>query len=93
MAITIALPSALQPYAGGSLEVMLDGRCGTVGDALGALAGRHGGVVDRVIDERGELRKHVNVFVDGDNVRWLDGLKTAVEEDSTIVIVPAVSGG
>jgi molybdopterin converting factor small subunit len=73
--------------------VTLDGRCGTVNDALGALAGRHGGVVDRVIDERGELRKHVNVFVDGDNVRWLDGLQTAVEEDSTIVIVPAVSGG
>ncbi len=93
MAITIALPGALRPYAGGSLEVTLEERCDTVGDALGALAGRHAGVVDRVVDERGELRRHVNVFVDGDNVRWLDGLRTAVEADSTIVIVPAVSGG
>ncbi len=93
MAITIALPGALQPFAGGSLEVTLDGRCDTVGQALGALAGRHGGVVDRVIDETGELRKHVNVFVDGDNVRWLRGLQTPVDDDSTIVIVPAVSGG
>ncbi|HYH79578.1 MAG TPA: ubiquitin-like small modifier protein 1 [Longimicrobium sp.] len=93
MAITVALPGALQPFAGGSMEVTLDDRCGTVGEVLGALAGRHGGVVDRVIDERGELRRHVNVFVDGDNVRWLNGLETAVETNSTIVIVPAVSGG
>jgi sulfur-carrier protein len=93
MAITIELPSALQPYAGGSTEVRLEGRCGTVGEALGALAGRHGGVVDRVMDERGELRRHVNVFVDGENVRFLAGLGTPVGDASTIVIVPAVSGG
>jgi molybdopterin synthase sulfur carrier subunit len=93
MAITVEIPSALQAYAGGSLEVTLDERCGTVGDALGALARRHGGVTDRVVDERGELRRHVNVFVDGDNIRFLDGFRTAVRDDSTIVIVPAVSGG
>ncbi|HET7231272.1 MAG TPA: ubiquitin-like small modifier protein 1 [Longimicrobium sp.] len=93
MAITIALPGALRPYAGGSLEVMVDERCDTVEDVLGALAVHHAGVVDRVVDETGELRRHVNVFVDGDNVRWLEGLQTAVEADSTIVIVPAVSGG
>jgi sulfur-carrier protein len=93
MAITVELPSALRPYAGGSLEVRLDDRCATVGDALGALAGRHAGVMDRVMDERGELRQHVNVFVDGESVRYLDGLRTAVGESSTIVIVPAVSGG
>ena len=93
MAITIALPSALQAYAGGSLEVTLDDRCATVADALGALAGRHAGVVDRVVNERGEVRQHVNVFVDGDNIRFLDGLRTAVTPASTIVIVPAVSGG
>ncbi|HEX5727443.1 MAG TPA: MoaD/ThiS family protein [Longimicrobiaceae bacterium] len=93
MAITVALPSALQPYAGGSTEVTLPDRCGTVGDALGALAGRHAGVMDRVMDERGVLRQHVNVFVDGENIRFLEGLGTAVGETSTIVIVPAVSGG
>ena len=91
--ITIALPSALQPYAAGSTEVRVDGGCGTVGAALRALAGRHAGVVDRVVDERGELRRHVNVFVDGENVRFLDGLATSVAAASTIVIVPAVSGG
>jgi MoaD family protein len=93
MGITIELPGALQPYAGGSAEVTLGDRCRTVSDALAALAERHGGVMDRVTDERGELRPHVNVFVDGENVRFLDGLGTALDEGSTIVIVPAVSGG
>jgi molybdopterin converting factor small subunit len=91
--ITIALPGALRPYAGGSPEVRVDGRCGTVGDVLGALAGRYAGVVDRVMDERGRVRQHVNVFVDGDNIRFLDGLRTAVGEGSTVTIVAAVSGG
>ena len=93
MGIMVELPSALRPFAGGSTEVTLEDRCATVGEALGALAGRHGGVVDRVMDERGEVRRHVNVFVDGDDIRFLDGLRTAVREGSTIVIVPAVSGG
>ena len=93
MGITIALPGALQPYAGGSAEVTLGDGCCTVADALAALATRHGGVIDRVTDERGELRPHVNVFVDGENVRFLDGLGTALGKDSAIVIVPAVSGG
>jgi molybdopterin converting factor small subunit len=93
MAVTIELPSALRPFAGGSLEVRLEERVGTVADALGVLAGRHAGVVDRVIEETGELRRHVNVFVDGENVRFLDGLRTPVGEASTIVIVPSVSGG
>jgi molybdopterin synthase sulfur carrier subunit len=93
MAITVALPSALQPYAEGSTEVSLDGGCGTVGEALRALAGRYAGVTDRVMDERGAVRQHVNVFVDGENIRFLDGLRTPLEPASTIVIVPAVSGG
>ena len=92
MPITVSLPSALQPYAGGSTEVVFDGP-GTVGEALCALAGRHPGVMDRVMDERGLVRQHVNVFVDGDNIRFMDGIRTPLAEDSTIVIVPAVSGG
>lgn len=92
MEITIALPGALQPYAAGTSEVTLEAR-GTVGDALGALGGRYPGVVDRVVDESGAVRRHVNVFVDGEDIRFLEGLATAVGEGSTIVIFPAVSGG
>jgi len=93
MSITVELPSALLAYAGGSSEVELPPGCGNVGDALAALGGRHPGVVDRVLHERGQVRQHVNVFVDGDNIRFLDGLRTRLADGSTIVIVPAVSGG
>jgi molybdopterin synthase sulfur carrier subunit len=93
MGITVALPSALLPFAGGRSQVKLEDGCRTVADALEALGARHAGVVDRVIDETGEVRRHVNVFVDGDDIRFLDGLRTALRPDSTIVIFPAVSGG
>lgn len=93
MAVTVALPGALSPFAEGRAEVAVDGAPRTVADALSALAERHPGVVDRVLDERGELRVHVNLFVDGESVRYLDGLETAVGEGTVLTVVPAVSGG
>jgi molybdopterin synthase sulfur carrier subunit len=94
MAITFALPNALVPFSGGRSKVTVQDRCRTVGEAIGALAaGGHAGVVDRVMDERGEVRQHVNVFVDGENIRFTEGLATPVHADSTIHIVAAVSGG
>jgi sulfur-carrier protein len=93
MRVTVELPSALLPYAGGSSELSLEAPGGTIQDVLSALAERHAGVVDRVMDERGEVRQHVNIFVDGDNIRFLEGLGTSVADGATVVIVPAVSGG
>lgn len=93
MAITIELPRALQPHAQGSPVVMLNERCATVGDALAALASQRPGLMDRVLDERGELRPHVNVFVDQESIRFRGGLAAPVREGGTITIVPAVSGG
>ena len=91
--ITIELPRALQPYARGSTVMVLDEPCPTVADALAALAVRWPGVLDRVVDERGELRPHVNVFVGEESVRFLGGLGARVDEGSVITIGPAVSGG
>ena len=90
---TVDIPSPLQPYAAGRSRVDLADGCATVAGALGELARLHPGVVDRVTDERGELRRHVNLFVDGENVRYMDGLRTPLASDSTLTIVPAVSGG
>ena len=73
--------------------MVLEQRCVTVGDALAALATRAPGVVDRVLDECGVLRPHVNVFVGEESIRFLGGLDAPVPEGSTITIVPAVSGG
>jgi len=91
--VTFALPGALQPFAGGRAEVSCRAPHGTVHHALAALAALHPGVVERVLDERSAQRRHVNLFVDGENTRFLHGLDSAVAEGATITIVPAVSGG
>ena len=93
MPITIELPGALQAHANGSATIVIDEPCASVGDALDALAERWPGVLDRVLTERGEIRQHVNIFVDEDNSRFIGGLAAPVPDGSTILILPAVSGG
>ncbi len=91
--ITIELPKALGLSVDGKTEVEITEPCRTVGDALAALGRRSPGVLDRVIDERGDVRMHVNVFRDGESIRFLDGLRTSVPDGSTILILAAISGG
>lgn len=93
MAITVELPGALQPFAGGESILALEDRCATVGDVLNVISTRWPGVRDRVMDEQGVVRPHINIFVDDESIRFLGGLAAPVTERSTIVIVPAVSGG
>ena len=91
----VHLPAALRPYADGRrlVAVELPAAGATVATLLGALGGAHPGVRDRVLDETGTLRPHVNVFVNGESVRWLDGLATPVGPDDEVWIIPSVSGG
>jgi molybdopterin synthase sulfur carrier subunit len=91
--ITIELPSALGAFVDGKSAVVVDEPCKTVGDALTALGRRSPGALDRVMDERGEVRQHVNVFVNDQNIRFADGLGTPVPEKSTITVLAAISGG
>ena len=93
MGISVVLPRALLPYAHGAGTVQLDASCATVREALGQVAARWPALVDRVLTEQGELRRHVNIFVGDESIAFLDGLSTAVDEGTTITIVPAVSGG
>ena len=65
----------------------------TVGEALADLDAAHPGFQDRLFDETGTLRRFVNVFLADDDVRYLDGVGTAVPEGSEISIIPAVAGG
>ena len=65
----------------------------TARDALKAFGEDSPGAFDRVMDERGEVRQHVNVFVNGESIRFLDGLSTPTPDGTTIVILAAVSGG
>jgi molybdopterin synthase sulfur carrier subunit len=91
--VTVELPGALRPFARGSAVVTLDEPCATVGEALETLERHWPGVRDRVLDEQGTLRPHVAVFVGEESIRHRGGLNAPLAEDSTIVILPAVSGG
>jgi molybdopterin synthase sulfur carrier subunit len=66
---------------------------GSLSDVIAALDAAHPGFADRLLDEDGSLRKFVNVFVDDDDVRYLDGLATQVADGITVSIIPAVAGG
>ena len=68
-----------------------DGR--TVGGTLGTLRASHPGLYDRLMTEQGALRPHVNIFVDGENIRFTGGLGTVVGAGSEILVLPAISGG
>ena len=89
----IVLPEALRELAGGRAVVeVADGR-GEVRGVLGALRASHPGLYDRLMTEQGALRPHVNIFVDGENIRFTGGLGTGVGEASEIFVLPAISGG
>ncbi len=93
MAVTVHIPGPLREFAGGLSRVSLADSPRTVGEALAALAAAHPGVRERVINERGELRPHVNVFVGRESIRFTGGLETPVAEGAELFILPAVSGG
>ena len=91
MAVTIRVPTTLRTLTAGESEVQVDP--GTVGDVLGSLESVHPGFAERLLDDDGNLRRFVNVFVSDDDVRFMDGLNTAVPDGETLSIVPAVAGG
>lgn len=91
--ITIELPKALGLSVDGKTVVQIKEPCATVGDALAALGRRSPGVLDRVVDERGQVRMHVNVFSNGENIRFIDDLGTPVSDGGKILILTAISGG
>jgi molybdopterin converting factor small subunit len=93
MAISVVLPQALHPYSRGAGTLTVDEPCATVAEALAAIAVRWPALTDRVLTEQGELRRHVNVFVGDESIKFIDGLDTKVSDGTMITIVPAVSGG
>jgi molybdopterin converting factor small subunit len=93
MALTFVIPGALREYAGGRGEVQVAESAANLGDALRMLWRECPAVRDRVLTERGEIRPHINIFVDGNNVRHAGILDAPVREGSEIVLLPAVSGG
>ena len=92
--MVVRLASTLRAHAGGGTWAEVDiAPPVTVGAVLDALAAAHPAVGRRVRDESGALRRHVNVFVDADNIRDLDDVDTVVPDGSEVAVLPAVSGG
>jgi len=91
MSVKVRIPTQLRALAGGAGEVEVEGA--TVGDALKALDAAHPGFGERLFDEGGNLRRFVNVFMGEEDIRFLDGLGTAVPAGAVVSVVPAVAGG
>ena len=91
MAVKVKIPTQLRASAGGESELEVDGA--TVGEVLDALFDRHGELRDRLSDGDGALRRFVNVYVDGEDIRFTDGLDTPVADGREVQILPAVAGG
>jgi molybdopterin synthase sulfur carrier subunit len=91
MAIKVQIPAPLRSLTGGMSEVEIEAQ--DVAGLVEALEARHRGLRDRLYDGAGELRSYVRVFVNEEDVRFLDGKKTALKAGDTVTIVPAIAGG
>lgn len=91
MSVTVRVPPVFRTMTSGQSQVQLDG--GTVGEVLDSLESSHPGFKDKLLDGDGKLVRYVNLFVDDDDVRFMDGLSTPVPDGGTLSIMQAVAGG
>ena len=91
MSVSVRIPTILRTYTGGESEVAATGD--TLAAVLDDLDSNYSGIKGRIVDEQGELRRFVNVYVGNDDVRFLDSLATATPEGTQISVIPAVAGG
>jgi sulfur-carrier protein len=90
-AITVLIPAPLRRYTGGESKVTAGGT--TVSELIESLESAYPGLRDRIVEEDGDIRRFVNVFVNGQNVRKLQGIETALSDGDEVGIVPAMAGG
>jgi molybdopterin synthase sulfur carrier subunit len=91
MAIKVQIPAPLRSLTGGADEVDVDAQ--DIAGLVDALEARHKGLRDRLYDGSGELRSYVRLFVNEEDVRFLEGKKTPLKPGDTVAIVPAIAGG
>jgi sulfur-carrier protein len=91
MPVVVKIPTQLRAAAGGAAEAEVEGA--TVQEVLGSLFERFEELRGRIADDDGSLRRFVNVYVAGEDIRFLDGLATPVSDGAELTILPAVAGG
>jgi molybdopterin synthase sulfur carrier subunit len=90
MSVTVKIPTQLRTATGGEAEVVVSGA--TVGEVLDAVFETHGDLRERITQD-GDLRRFVNVYVSGEDIRFQDGLSTQINDGDELTILPAVAGG
>lgn len=90
MSVKIRIPSQLRQLTGGEGMAQID--AGTVGAIIMELENKYPGIAERLLDN-GELRRFINVYIDGEDIRFAEGLETQVPDGAEVSIVPAVAGG
>ncbi len=91
MSVTVRIPTPLQKLVGDKSEVSVE--ASTLREAVGALADQNADFKTRLLDDNGELRRFVNVYVNEEDVRFLDKLDTPLKDGDEVSIVPAIAGG
>ena len=91
MSAVVRIPTILRTYTSGAAEVAAEGA--TLQEVLDSLDAQYPGIAARVLDDNGALRRFVNIYVNDDDVRFLDGLVTPIADGANISIIPAVAGG
>jgi molybdopterin synthase sulfur carrier subunit len=91
VSVSVRVPTILRPYTKGASEVSVEGA--TLNEVLESLDTSFPGIKGRVLDDSGELRRFVNVYVDNDDVRFAEGLQTSIKDGGQVSIIPAVAGG
>ncbi len=91
MAVRVKIPTPLRKFTGGADIVELDGA--NVGDVLKSLDAAHPGLMEKICDKNGKVRRFINVYAGDDDIRFLDGLETSVADGAEISIIPAIAGG
>jgi molybdopterin synthase sulfur carrier subunit len=93
VSVQVLLPGVLAALAGGEKHVAVEPAGNTLADLLDALAAQHPMLARRIRDETGQVRRFVNVYVDGDDVRFGGGLLTLVRDGAEVHVLPSVAGG
>ena len=91
MSVSVRIPTPLRKLTGGADEVSIDGT--NVGEVIENLEAAHPGLKERLCDDNGEIRRFVNVYVNDEDVRFMDGRGTALKDGDEVSIVPAIAGG
>jgi molybdopterin synthase sulfur carrier subunit len=89
--VSVRVPTALRGHVGEQASVDVGG--GTVREVLDNLVAQHPGLRGRLLDDRGEVNKYVNIFVNDEDVRFLENLGTTLKAGDTVTLVPSIAGG